>query len=75
MRAVRTMEATVLGYTIERLDEYNDTGLLQSMRHEVLCPHTGAVLGSYPSRHAAERFVVAHELRAVEFPAQRNLAA
>jgi hypothetical protein len=63
MRSMRTAETNVLGYNIERVDEYDDVGLLRSMRHEVLCPQTGAVLASHKTRRAAERFVIAHELR------------
>lgn len=38
MRSVRFTETKVLGYSIERVDEYDDVGLLRSMRREVLCP-------------------------------------
>jgi len=62
MRSMRIAETNVLGYSIERVDEYDDVGLLRSMRHEVLCPQTGAVLASHTTRRAAERFVIAHEL-------------
>jgi hypothetical protein len=77
MRSIRVTESKVLGYNIERVDEYDDVGLLRSMRHEVLCPQTGAVLASHASKRAAERFVIAHELyyaaSAVQPP--RGLAA
>jgi hypothetical protein len=62
MRSKRVTETKVLGYNIERVDEYDDAGLLRSMRHEVLCPQTGAVLASHGTRRAAERFVIAREL-------------
>jgi hypothetical protein len=62
MRSMRIAESNVLGYQIERVDEYDDVGLLRSMRHEVLCPQTGVVLASHATRRAAERFVVAREL-------------
>ena len=65
MRSQRCTEAQVLGYSIERLDEYDDTGLLQSMNYEVLCPRTGAVLASLANAQAAKRFVILHELRAI----------
>lgn len=65
MRSLRCTEAQVLGYTIERLDEYDDTGLLHSMNYEVLCPRTGAVLASLANAQAAKRFVILHELRAI----------
>ena len=63
MRSMRTTGINVLGYNIERVDEYDDIGLLRSMRHEVLCPQTGVVLASHKTRRAAERFVIARELR------------
>ena len=63
MRSMRIAGTNVLGYAIERVDEYDDVGLLRSMRHEVLCPQTGVVLGSHTTRRAAERFVIAYELR------------
>ena len=65
MRSLRCTEAQVLGYQIERLDEYDDAGLLQSMNYEVLCPRTGAVLASVANAQAAKRYVVLHELRAI----------
>ncbi|MDR3389783.1 MAG: hypothetical protein P4L92_22310 [Rudaea sp.] len=62
MRSIRVTETKVLGYSIERVDVYDDVGLLRSTRHEVLCPQTGAVVGSHTSRREAERFVIALEL-------------
>ena len=63
MRCLRHSQATVLGYRIERLDEYDDTGLLRSIRYEVICPHSGTVLGSHASMRAAQKHVILHELR------------
>jgi len=65
MRSLRCTEAQVLGYQIERLDEYDDAGLLQSMNYEVVCPRTGAVLASMANAQAAKRYVILHELRAI----------
>lgn len=65
MRSLRCTEAQVLGYQIERLDEYDDAGLLQSMNYEVMCPRTGAVLASVANAQAAKRYVILHELRAI----------
>lgn len=62
MRRMRTPETTVLGYRIERVDEYDDVGFLRSMHHQVLCPQSGALLASLATRRAAERFVVVREL-------------
>jgi hypothetical protein len=66
MRSMRIAESSVLGYPIERLDEYEDTGLLCSTRYEVMCPYTGAVLGSYPNLRAARRRVILRELRVAQ---------
>jgi hypothetical protein len=65
MRCLRIAESQVLGYWIERAEEYDDLGLLQSIHYEVLCPRTSAVLGSYSSVRAARRHVIVHELREV----------
>jgi len=62
MRSMRSIETRMLGYTIERLDEYDDTGLLRSIRFEVLCPRSGAVLASHPSMRAARKYVIVQEL-------------
>ena len=76
MRSTRTAETNVLGYNIERVDEYDNVGLLRSMRHEVMCPQTGAVLASHKTRRAAERFVIARELHGpVAGQSPRGLAA
>jgi hypothetical protein len=64
MRSARIHELNMLGYAIERLAEFDDTGLTRSIRYEVMCPETGAVLASQPSLRAARRFVIARELRA-----------
>ncbi len=71
MRCKRHPEARVFGYLIERLEEYDDTGLACALRFEVLCPKTGAVLGAFDDTHAAERFAIVHELRAIREATQR----
>lgn len=63
MRSERTPESTVLGYRIERLDEYDENGLHAGSRYEVICPHSGNVLVSLSSLRAARRYVLAHEMR------------
>jgi hypothetical protein len=76
MRSMRVAEMMALGYNIERVDEYDDIGLLRSMRYEVLCPVTGAVLASQITRRAAERFVIKRELHgAATLKPARHLAA
>ncbi|HZP68018.1 MAG TPA: hypothetical protein VFB32_17075 [Rudaea sp.] len=62
MRTTRTAESVVLGYRVERVEEYDATGMLCAMRHDVLCPQTGAVLATLESLRAAERYVLAREL-------------
>ena len=65
MRSQRISETRVLGYPIDRLDEYDDAGLLRLTRFEVLCPRRGAVLASFPDLRAARRYVLVQELRNV----------
>jgi hypothetical protein len=69
---MRIAESSVLGYGIERLDEYDETGLLYSIRYEVMCPYTGTVLGSYPTLRAARRRVILRELRVAQHMAREN---
>ena len=68
MRCIRHPQSPVLGYRIDRLDEYDDNGLLRAMRYEVLCPQTGAALGSHASLRAAHKHVILHELRTARQP-------
>jgi hypothetical protein len=65
MRSVRTREKDVLGYPIERVDDFDASGLLRSARYEVLCPLTHGVLATCTTLRAAQRFVLLHELSAV----------
>lgn len=74
MRCVRNTEFSVLGYRIERVDEYDAQGLLQAMRYEVICPQTGAALGSHASLRAARKHVILHELHAARALRQRRQA-
>jgi len=64
MRCIRNAESAVLGYRIERVEEYDASGMLQAMRYEVICPHTGATLGNHASLRAAQKHVILHELHA-----------
>lgn len=63
MRHLRVLEARVLGYAIERIEERDHLGTT-AVWYEVLCPASGAVLGSGPSRADAERLVIRRELDA-----------
>jgi hypothetical protein len=71
MRSKRCLETRMLGYKIERLDEYDDAGPPFSTRFEVLCPRSGAVLGDFADVGEAKRFVLVHELRAIRAGTQR----
>lgn len=71
MRCKRFPETRVFGYPIERLEEYDDAGLPRALRYEVLCPKTGAVLGAFDDAHAARRYAIVHELRAIREGTQR----
>ena len=66
MRSTRSHVAIVLGYPIRRLDGYDETGLPQLRRFEVLDPLRATVLTSQTSFGKAKRFVVNRELRAVK---------
>ena len=63
MRSLRTLETRVLGYSIERIDERDHLGT-RATWYEVLCPESGAVLGSVVTRADAERVVIHRELDA-----------
>ncbi len=65
MRCTRTRVTIVLGYPVERLEQYDETGRQLNSHFEVLDPHTGAVLASQASIRAAKRFVLVHELRTI----------
>jgi hypothetical protein len=71
---MRTLETRMLGYAIERLDEFDDHGLPRSVRYEVLCPHTQAVLASRATLREARRFVLVHELAAIKRDAAARAA-
>lgn len=62
MRTLRTLEARVLGYVIERVDERDHLGAVRASWYEVLCPQQGNVLGSCAVRAEAERLVIRREL-------------
>ena len=62
MRTLRTLEARVLGYAIERIDERDHLGTVRATWYEVLCPQRGNVLGSGETRTDAERIVIRREL-------------
>ena len=63
MRSTRRKETQVLGYLIERIDQFGDDGLMQARCYEIRCATSGATIGQQPSLRAARRMVVLHELR------------
>jgi hypothetical protein len=64
MRSVRSVICMMLGYSIERLDAYDDRGLSISIRFEVRCPHTGLVITSSATLRAARQCIIGRELGA-----------
>lgn len=70
MRCKRFPESRVFGYAIERLEEYDETGLPRPLRFEVMCPKTGVVLGAFDDSQAAKRFAIVHELRVIRAATQ-----
>ncbi|HTI95081.1 MAG TPA: hypothetical protein VL425_01055 [Rudaea sp.] len=71
MRCKRYPETRIFGYAIERLEEYDETGLPRAPRFEVLCPKTGAVLAAFDDANSAKRFAIVHELRTIHEGTQR----
>jgi hypothetical protein len=63
MHSVRTTETVMLGYTIERVDSVDANGLAWDTTFEVLSDDGTNMLGGYhPTLHAAQNFVLWHEL-------------
>lgn len=63
MHSVRTTETVMLGYTIERVDSVDASGMVWDTSYEVL--DTGAdnmIGGEQPTLRAAQNFVLWHEL-------------
>ena len=72
MRSNRIRQATVLGHSIERIDEFDEMGLASNVRYEVMCPYTGAVMTGRATLRAAKRYVILHELRAIRLGKRRQ---
>jgi hypothetical protein len=64
MRSVRSIIYRMFGYSIERVDEYNDAGLPTAIRYETRCPYTSLVIASCRTLQAAQQCVIARELSA-----------
>lgn len=59
MQTHRQTEATILGYRLDRIE----TNRADPTRYEVTSPDKGIVIGHFPDRPSAERFIVMRELR------------
>lgn len=63
MHSVRTTETVMLGYTIERVDSVDASGLVWDTTYEVLgTDGDGMIGGEHPTLRAAQNFVLWHEL-------------
>ncbi|MFI4969928.1 MAG: hypothetical protein ACHP7D_06960 [Lysobacterales bacterium] len=65
MRDQRHTEVNVLGYRIQRVMAFKDSGELAARWYEVLAPESGTLLGTFAQRAEAEREIVSRELRAL----------
>lgn len=61
MQRLRQTEANILGYRLDRIEET----LAQSLHYEVHGPEGDNVIARFRDRSAAERFIVARELRTI----------
>jgi len=63
MHSVRTTETVMLGYTIERVDSVDASGMAWDTTYDVLSANGGSMLGGeHPTLRAAQNFVLWHEL-------------
>lgn len=63
MHSVRTTETVMLGYTIERVDSVDASGLVWDTTYDVLSVDGNNMLGGeHPTLRAAQNFVLWHEL-------------
>jgi hypothetical protein len=69
MHDKRKTEVNVLGYRIERVQQFNEHGDIAAHWYEVLAPGSTRVLGTFAHRAEAEREIVSRELRAIQRPA------
>lgn len=61
MHSHRQTEANILGYRLDRIEAV----LSDRVRYEVGSPENGSIIGRFPDRQAAERFIVMRELRQI----------
>ena len=63
MHSVRTTEIVMLGYTIERVDSVDASGMAWDTSYEVLSANGDSMLGGeHQTLRAAQNFVLWHEL-------------
>ena len=63
MQSVRTTETVMLGYTIERVDSVDASGMTWYTSYDVLSADGDNMLGgAHPTLRAAQNFVLWHEL-------------
>ena len=65
MRDQRQTEVNVLGYRIERVRQFDDSGDIATQWYEVLAPESHALLGAFAHRAEAERDIITRELDAL----------
>lgn len=61
MQNQRHVEANILGYRLDRIEETKT----RSLHYEVCAPDDGAPIASFENRPEAEQFIVLRELRSV----------
>jgi hypothetical protein len=62
MRSLRVTEKIMLGYSIERVENYDEIGLLQETQYEILSSATGEVVGFKDTLRGAQNLVIEREL-------------
>jgi len=63
MHSVRTTETVMLGYTIERIDSVDASGMTWDTTYDVFSADGNSMLGgAHPTLRAAQNFVLWHEL-------------
>ncbi len=61
MQPHRQTETNILGYRLDRIE----ADLPDSVHYEVISPDNDTVIGHFPDRPTAERFIVMRELRQI----------
>ena len=63
MHSVRSTETVMLGYTIERIDSVDASGMTWDTSYDVFSADGNSMLGgAHPTLRAAQNFVLWHEL-------------